>query len=63
MFFVEGSNQIEQQLLKNYHKYLVTTTKYTTSTEISMKEKSNVKFSKALESMGIFTIQMRLHIL
>jgi len=38
---------MEQQPLKNYHKYLMT--KYTTSTESSMKEKSTGKFSKALE--------------
>jgi len=37
--FVEGSNKMEQQPLKNY----------TTSMEPSMKEKSNVKFSKAPE--------------
>jgi len=49
--FVEWSNQLEQQSLKSYHKYLVTTTKYTTSTETSMKKKSNVKFSKAPEPM------------
>jgi len=49
--FVEGSSPMKQQPLKKYSKCLLTTTKYISSTETSMKEKSTMKFSKALEPL------------
>jgi len=48
--FIEGSNPVKQQSLKHSRKYLVTT-KYTTSIDTSMKEKSTLNFAKALEPL------------
>ena len=42
--FLEGSKPVQQQPLKNYHKFLMITTKYSTSIETSTKEKSTLKY-------------------
>jgi len=49
--FIEGSSPVKEQSSKNYRKCFVTTTKYTTSTETSMKEKCTFKYSKVVEPL------------
>jgi len=49
--FVKGSNSMKQQSLKNYGKYLETTTNYIISTETLVKEKSAMESPNTLESL------------